>query len=242
VVGRGDDIKNWLRIQICRRRSKNSRDEDEEWRIHFHVLFFLENYGTLSSTQLAIKTLYSIKFSKTILKNTKSPGSRNLHWEVLPERHQIEFGANRISSRNWEWVIENCPGLRSSRTKTPRSWNWLSSCEFSWWLTGMTFKKNKYSRWKKTVLVINVVALSSQGDWGTLPFLKSWLKSGNKSCHWASTSCRFSCAAQSNLPNGKSYPERNRKLWEWLVFSGPSARSSFGANQITWFNRKIWEC
>lgn len=77
--------------------------EEEEWRIHFHVPVFLDNYGDLSSTQDQISIVLN-----EILKNhslTNHLEVETYTWEVLPEDTQLSLGES--ISRELAWVIEN---------------------------------------------------------------------------------------------------------------------------------------
>jgi hypothetical protein len=76
--------------------------EDLEWRVHFHVPIFLENYGTFQSTQEDIVE---------VLKLVKADPSISSHlevetytWEVLPEDTHLTLG--EAISRELAWVRE----------------------------------------------------------------------------------------------------------------------------------------
>lgn len=76
--------------------------EDLEWRVHFHVPIFLENYGTFQSTQEDIVE---------VLKLVKADPSISSHlevetytWEVLPEDTHLTLG--EAISRELDWVRE----------------------------------------------------------------------------------------------------------------------------------------
>lgn len=61
-------------------------DRDDEWRVHFHVPLFLENYGLLGSTQQEIR--------ETIAFQSLQPITRHLEietytWGVLPAEFQV---------------------------------------------------------------------------------------------------------------------------------------------------------
>jgi hypothetical protein len=77
--------------------------KDQEWRIHFHVPVFLENYGTLSSTQSAIKlVLNQISNNPEITNHLEV---ETYTWEVLPEDTKLSLGES--ISRELGWVINN---------------------------------------------------------------------------------------------------------------------------------------
>ena len=76
--------------------------QDLEWRVHFHVPIFLENYGTFQSTQEDIVE---------VLKLAKADPSISSHlevetytWEVLPEDTHLTLG--EAISRELAWVKE----------------------------------------------------------------------------------------------------------------------------------------
>lgn len=76
---------------------------EEEWRIHFHVPVFLDNYGSLASTQDQISIVLN-----EILKNPSLTNHLEVEtytWEVLPEDTRLSLGES--ISRELAWVIEN---------------------------------------------------------------------------------------------------------------------------------------
>ena len=76
--------------------------EEEEWRIHFHVPVFLDNYGALASTQDQISIVLN-----EILKNPSLTNHLEVEtytWEVLPEDTRLSLGES--ISRELAWVIE----------------------------------------------------------------------------------------------------------------------------------------
>lgn len=76
--------------------------DDEEWRVHFHVPVFLDNYGTLASTQDQISIVLN-----EILKNPSLTNHLEVEtytWEVLPEDTRLSLGES--ISRELAWVIE----------------------------------------------------------------------------------------------------------------------------------------
>lgn len=75
---------------------------DTEWRIHFHVPVFLDNYGSLASTQDQISIVLN-----EILKNpswTNHLEVETYTWEVLPEKSRLPLGES--IARELAWVIE----------------------------------------------------------------------------------------------------------------------------------------
>jgi len=75
--------------------------EELEWRIHFHVPVFLENYGSFQSTQQDISIVL-----KEILLNPKIAKQLEVEtytWEVLPEDTHLTLGDS--IARELAWVI-----------------------------------------------------------------------------------------------------------------------------------------
>jgi hypothetical protein len=76
---------------------------DQEWRIHFHVPVFLENYGSFSSTQTEILTVFEeLKANPSITQHLEV---ETYTWEVLPEDISLSLGES--ISRELGWVIKN---------------------------------------------------------------------------------------------------------------------------------------
>ena len=76
--------------------------DEEEWRIHFHVPVFLDNYGALASTQDQISIVLN-----EILKNPSLTNHLEVEtytWEVLPEDTRLSLGES--ISRELAWIIE----------------------------------------------------------------------------------------------------------------------------------------
>ncbi|MCE7043375.1 metabolite traffic protein EboE [Dyadobacter sp. CY312] len=76
-------------------------ENQEEWRIHFHVPLFISSYGVLDSTQN--------KIVKTLALHKKQPFSTFLEvetytWGVLPEDIQKPIGESIV--REMEWVTK----------------------------------------------------------------------------------------------------------------------------------------
>lgn len=77
-------------------------DDAEEWRIHYHVPIFVDQYSDLKSTQKDIKKVF--KYMKD------QPVTRHLEvetytWDVLPQDLKTDLGSS--ISRELEWVINN---------------------------------------------------------------------------------------------------------------------------------------
>ncbi len=76
--------------------------EDLEWRVHFHVPIFLENYGTFQSTQEDIvEVLKLVKADPSITQHLEV---ETYTWEVLPEDTHLTLG--EAISRELAWVRE----------------------------------------------------------------------------------------------------------------------------------------
>ena len=77
------------------------KTKELEWRIHFHVPVFLEDYGSFSSTQETISIVL-----KEILSNpeiTQQLEVETYTWEVLPEDTRLSLGES--IARELAWVI-----------------------------------------------------------------------------------------------------------------------------------------
>jgi sugar phosphate isomerase/epimerase len=76
--------------------------KDLEWRVHFHVPIFLENYGTFQSTQEDIvEVLKLVREDPSITKHLEV---ETYTWEVLPEDTHLTLG--EAISRELAWVRE----------------------------------------------------------------------------------------------------------------------------------------
>jgi hypothetical protein len=102
VVGRtqGEDLNSYPDLPHAI--AQLNTTEDLEWRVHFHVPIFLENYGTFQSTQEDIVE---------VLKLVKADPSISSHlevetytWEVLPEDTHLTLG--EAISQELAWVRE----------------------------------------------------------------------------------------------------------------------------------------
>lgn len=76
--------------------------QDLEWRVHFHVPIFLENYGTFQSTQEDIVEV--LKLVSTDPSITQHLEVETYTWEVLPEDTHLTLG--EAISRELAWVRE----------------------------------------------------------------------------------------------------------------------------------------
>ncbi len=77
-------------------------NEEEEWRVHFHVPVFLSDYGSIASTQEDIL--------EVLLQLRSNPVTNHLEvetytWEVLPEAINLDLAGSII--RELQWVNDN---------------------------------------------------------------------------------------------------------------------------------------
>ncbi|MBM3167921.1 MAG: metabolite traffic protein EboE [Bacteroidetes bacterium] len=82
--------------------AKLETTEDLEWRVHFHVPIFLENYGTFQSTQGDILKVLAYALNNPGL--TRHLEVETYTWEVLPEDTHLTLG--EAISRELAWVRE----------------------------------------------------------------------------------------------------------------------------------------
>lgn len=103
VVGLDENQKLTSYSDLPEAIEKLAETRDHEWRIHFHVPVFLENYGALTSTRSAIKlVLNQISNNPEITNHLEV---ETYTWEVLPEDTKLSLGES--ISRELRWVIEN---------------------------------------------------------------------------------------------------------------------------------------
>lgn len=86
------------------------QDRGEEWRIHFHVPIFLEQFGTLGSTQQDIAAALPLLES--------AGGCRLLEietytWDVLPSEFKGEL--DTLIQREYQWVLERLAEQRAGQ-------------------------------------------------------------------------------------------------------------------------------
>jgi hypothetical protein len=72
-----------------------------EWRSHFHVPLFVENYGSVQSTQVDIEQVLSIQKQKPFSKYLEV---ETYTWEVLP--HELKLPMKESIAREIEWVTD----------------------------------------------------------------------------------------------------------------------------------------
>jgi hypothetical protein len=78
------------------------RNETTEWRAHFHVPVFIENYGLLQSTQNDILEILQIHGSEQLTNHLEV---ETYTWEVLPENLKAPLHESII--RELQWVKDN---------------------------------------------------------------------------------------------------------------------------------------
>ena len=71
-----------------------------EWRAHYHVPVFIENYGVLRSTQKDIKEILAIQKNQPF---TAQLEVETYTWEVLPQEMRLPLAESII--REMEWVV-----------------------------------------------------------------------------------------------------------------------------------------
>jgi hypothetical protein len=74
--------------------------QEKEWRVHFHVPVFLENYGSFSSTQETISTVFEEILANPSITDTLEVETYT--WEVLPEDTRLSLGES--IARELAWV------------------------------------------------------------------------------------------------------------------------------------------
>jgi hypothetical protein len=72
----------------------------KEWRSHFHVPLFIQDYGLLKSTQSDIGTVLSIQCAQPFTNHLEV---ETYTWEVLPDALKVPLSESII--REMEWVI-----------------------------------------------------------------------------------------------------------------------------------------
>jgi hypothetical protein len=79
-----------------------------EWRAHFHVPVFVENYGALQSTQKDIKQVLRL--------HREQPFTQHLEvetytWEVLPT--ELKLPLSESITREMQWVLQEVNALKT---------------------------------------------------------------------------------------------------------------------------------
>lgn len=83
---------------------RNTTKGEEEWRIHFHVPIFIEDYQTLQSTQEDIITVLKLLENKPVCNHLEI---ETYTWEVLPAEMKKNIAAS--IRREYEWVLNHFP-------------------------------------------------------------------------------------------------------------------------------------
>ncbi len=74
----------------------------DEWRIHFHVPIFIEDYQTVQSTQEDIKTVLKLLAENPVCAHLEI---ETYTWEVLPSEMKKDLAAS--IQREYEWVLNH---------------------------------------------------------------------------------------------------------------------------------------
>ncbi len=81
--------------------SLNSGAEFDEWRVHFHVPVFLDNFGHYQSTQFFIREMLALHNANPISNHLEV---ETYTWGVLPEEHKTDNMQQAIV-RELQWVM-----------------------------------------------------------------------------------------------------------------------------------------
>jgi len=80
--------------------SVESTDGEREWRVHFHVPVFLDDFGSFASTQSFVKEALALHRRKPISDHLEV---ETYTWEVLPEQYRTS-GLVPAIARELQWV------------------------------------------------------------------------------------------------------------------------------------------
>src|SRR5690606_25833086 len=80
-------------------------EQTTEWRSHFHIPVFLEDLGTLKSTQSDIIDVLALHKDKHFTQHLEV---ETYTWGVLPERLQLPIAES--ISRELNWVVNQLKG------------------------------------------------------------------------------------------------------------------------------------
>ena len=69
-----------------------------EWRSHFHVPLFVEDYGALQSTQADIETVLQLQKKKPF---SKFMEVETYTWEVLPDKLRLPLEESIVRELQW---------------------------------------------------------------------------------------------------------------------------------------------
>ena len=100
-------VRSWADLPAAlacpeRRRRAAGRDDDEEWRVHFHVPLFLERFGELQST----RDLFTDEFVAAVRAGaTEHLEIETYTFDVLPDELRAAGLAESIA-REYEWVLQ----------------------------------------------------------------------------------------------------------------------------------------
>jgi hypothetical protein len=83
-----------------------------EWRAHFHVPLFIENYGALQSTQSDIREVLQLQGEQPFTAHLEV---ETYTWEVLPE--ELKRPLSESITRELQWVLEEMKVLKSENSE-----------------------------------------------------------------------------------------------------------------------------
>lgn len=102
VIGRNADGQLESFRDLDRALAVLDQTKLKEWRIHFHVPVFLEDYGAVASTQSDILEVLDYLKEENVTEHLEV---ETYTWDVLPEGMNIDIQSSII--RELEWVSEN---------------------------------------------------------------------------------------------------------------------------------------
>ena len=99
VECRGDHLEHYLNLEDAFKGWQADKTP-RQWRTHFHVPVFLEDFGPLHSTQFAL--------SQSLAMHKRTPLSRHLEietytWDVLPDQYKTGDIVDYVC-RELDWV------------------------------------------------------------------------------------------------------------------------------------------
>ena len=81
-----------------------------EWRTHFHVPLFIDDYEVVQSTQDDIVTVFELLLSDEICNHLEI---ETYTWEVLPPEMKVDISAS--IQREYEWVLSKLQAINSQQ-------------------------------------------------------------------------------------------------------------------------------
>ena len=86
-----------------------------EWRTHFHVPLFIEDYQVVQSTQDDIVTVFELLQNNQICNHLEI---ETYTWEVLPPEMKVDIAAS--IQREYEWVLSKLQAIESQKLVVSR--------------------------------------------------------------------------------------------------------------------------